>query len=166
MNILTVEQLSKSYGVKTLFHEVSFGMDDKDKIGVVGVNGTGKSTFLRTIAGIETPDSGQIAVNNDVRIQYLAQNPEFDEQATVLQHIFGGGLPEMKVVREYTEVMEQLELQPGNESLQKRLLEVNQRMDALQAWTLESEAKAVLTRLGITQFDALMGSLSGGSVSG
>lgn len=162
MNILTVEQLSKSYGVKTLFHEVSFGMDDKDKIGVVGVNGTGKSTFLRTIAGIETPDSGQIAVNNDVRIQYLAQNPEFDEQATVLQHIFGGGLPEMKVVREYTEVMEQLELQPGNESLQKRLLEVNQRMDALQAWTLESEAKAVLTRLGITQFDALMGSLSGG----
>lgn len=75
MNIMTVEHITKSYGEKMLFEDASFGMDERDKIGVVGVNGTGKSTFLRVISGLEPPDDGNIAVNNDVRIQYLAQNP-------------------------------------------------------------------------------------------
>ncbi|MFB5673334.1 ABC-F family ATP-binding cassette domain-containing protein [Paenibacillus terreus] len=162
MNILTVENLSKSYGEKILFRDASFGMDELDKIGVVGVNGTGKSTFLRVIAGLETPDSGQVAVNNDVRIQYLAQNPDFDPDVTVLQQIFQGTLPEMRAVREYMEVMELLELNPGSEELQRRLLSANQQMDALGVWQLESDAKSVLTKLGITQFDAKMGTLSGG----
>jgi ATP-binding cassette subfamily F protein uup len=162
MNILTVENLSKSYGEKILFQDASFGMDEYDKIGVVGVNGTGKSTFLRVIAGLDTPDSGQIAVNNDVRVQYLAQNPDFDPDVTVLQQIFQGTLPEMKAVRDYTEVMELLELNPGSEELQRRLLSANQQMDALGAWQLESDAKSVLTKLGITQFDAKMVTLSGG----
>ncbi|KAF6604750.1 ABC-F family ATP-binding cassette domain-containing protein, partial [Paenibacillus sp. EKM208P] len=91
---------------------------ERDKIGVVGVNGTGKSTFLRVISGLEPPDDGNIAVNNDVRIQYLAQNPEFDPEMKVLQHIFHGNQPEMKAVREYTETMESLELNPGSEELQ------------------------------------------------
>ncbi|MFM9277908.1 ABC-F family ATP-binding cassette domain-containing protein [Paenibacillus jiagnxiensis] len=162
MNILTVENLSKSYGEKILFRDASFGMDERDKIGVVGVNGTGKSTFLQIIAGLDTPDSGQIAVNNDVRVQYLAQNPDFDSDVTVLQQIFRGTLPEMKAVREYMEVMELLELNPGSDELQRRLLSANQQMDALGAWQLESDAKSVLTKLGITQFDAKMGTLSGG----
>lgn len=162
MNILTVENLSKSYGEKILFRDASFGMDERDKVGVVGVNGTGKSTFLRVIAGLENPDSGQIAVNNDVRVQYLAQNPDFEPDVTVLQQIFQGTLPEMKAVREYREVMELLELNPGSEELQRRLLSANQQMDALGAWQLESDAKSVLTKLGITQFDARMGTLSGG----
>ncbi|MFS8211955.1 ABC-F family ATP-binding cassette domain-containing protein [Paenibacillus polymyxa] len=162
MNIMTVEHITKSYGEKMLFEDASFGMDERDKIGVVGVNGTGKSTFLRVISGLEPPDDGNIAVNNDVRIQYLAQNPEFDPEMKVLQHIFHGNQPEMKAVREYTETMESLELNPGSEELQNRLLRASQQMDTFQAWQLESEAKNILTRLGITQFESRMGVLSGG----
>lgn len=73
MNIMTVEQIAKSYGEKILFKDASFGMADQDKIGVVGVNGTGKSTFLRVISGMEPADAGQISIGNDVRIQFLAQ---------------------------------------------------------------------------------------------
>lgn len=162
MNILTLEHLSKSYGEKVLFQDASFGMDERDKIGVIGVNGTGKSTFLRVIAGLDMPDNGQIALNNDVRVQYLAQNPDFDPDVTVMQQIFQGTMPEMKAVREYMEAMELLELNPGNEGLQRCLLSANQQMDALGAWQLESEAKSVLMKLGISRFDAKMGTLSGG----
>lgn len=162
MNIMTVEQLSKSYGDKILFQDASFGMEDQDRIGIIGVNGTGKSTFLKVIAGIEPADSGSISVGNHVRIQYLAQNPAFDPEHTVLQHVFTGDLPEMKVVRDYTETMELLELNPDNRELQERLLKLNQSMDSLQAWQLESEAKTILSKLGISNVDARMGSLSGG----
>ncbi|MEN1985156.1 ABC-F family ATP-binding cassette domain-containing protein [Paenibacillus hubeiensis] len=162
MNIMTVEQISKSYGEKILFKDASFGLNDQDKIGIVGVNGTGKSTFLRVIAGIEQPDEGQIAIGNDVRIQFLAQNPDFNPDNTVLQQVFEGDSPEMKTVRDYTETMELLELHPSDTALQERLLRLNQQMEQLQIWQLESEAKSILSKLGIRQFDARMGTLSGG----
>lgn len=78
MNIMTVQQLSKSYGDKILFQDASFGMEDQDKVGVIGVNGTGKSTFLKVIAGLEPADAGKITIGNRIRVQYLAQNPDFD----------------------------------------------------------------------------------------
>lgn len=159
---MTVEQISKSYGEKILFKDASFGLNDQDKIGIVGVNGTGKSTFLRVIAGIEQPDEGQIAIGNDVRIQFLAQNPDFNPDNTVLQQVFEGDSPEMKTVRDYTETMELLELHPSDTALQERLLRLNQQMEQLQIWQLESEAKSILSKLGIRQFDARMGTLSGG----
>ncbi|KKO52805.1 ABC-F family ATP-binding cassette domain-containing protein [Paenibacillus sp. DMB20] len=162
MNIMTVEQLSKSYGDKILFRDASFGMEDQDKIGVIGVNGTGKSTFLRVIAGLTPADSGKISIGNRIRIQFLAQNPDFEHDNTVLQQVFSGDLPEMKVVREYTETMELLELQPDSKPLQEKLLKLNQTMDALQAWQLESDAKTILSKLGIRSYDAKMGTLSGG----
>lgn len=162
MNILTVEQVTKSYGDKILFQDASFGMEDQDKIGIIGVNGTGKSTFLRVIAGIEPPDSGKISMGNRIRVRYLAQNPEFDPDKTVLQQVFEGDLPEMKAVREYTETMELLELHPSHEELQQKLLKLNQTLDALQAWQLESDAKTILSKLGIRNYDAKMGTLSGG----
>lgn len=162
MNIMTVEHISKSYGEKVLFEDASFGMADQDKIGIIGVNGTGKSTFLRVIAGLEPPDEGQISIGNSVRVRYLAQNPDFDPSMTVLQQVFQGQDPQMKIVRDYTETMERVELNPSDESLQQKLLKLNQEMDALQAWQLESEAKTILSKLGISSFDALMGTLSGG----
>lgn len=162
MNILTVEQVTKSYGDKILFQDASFGMEDQDKIGIIGVNGTGKSTFLRVIAGIEPPDSGKISMGNRIRVRYLAQNPEFDPDKTVLQQVFEGDLPEMKAVREYTETMELLELHPSHEELQQKLLKLNQTLDTLQAWQLESDAKTILSKLGIRNYDAKMGTLSGG----
>ncbi|MDT0122066.1 ABC-F family ATP-binding cassette domain-containing protein [Paenibacillus sp. RRE4] len=162
MNIMTVEQIAKSYGEKILFKDASFGMADQDKIGVVGVNGTGKSTFLRVIAGMEHADEGQISIGNDVRVQFLAQNPDFNSNNTVLQQVFEGDSAEMRTVREYTETMELLELNPLDTALNERLMRLNQQMEQLQLWQMESEAKSILSKLGIQQFDALMGTLSGG----
>lgn len=162
MNIMTVEHLSKSYGEKTLFRDASFGMDDRDKIGVIGVNGTGKSTFLKIIAGLDTADEGQIAIGNDVRVQFLAQNPPYEPGNTVLQQVFAGEDPELATMREYMEVMSLLEQNPGDSVLEGRLVRIGQAIDAAGTWQLESEAKTVLTKLGITQFDARMESLSGG----
>lgn len=162
MNILTVEQVTKTYGDKILFQDASFGMEDQDKIGIIGVNGTGKSTFLRVIAGLEPSDSGKISMGNRIRVRYLAQNPEFDSDKTVLQQVFEGDLPEMKAVREYTETMELLELNPSHEELQQKLLKLNQTLDTLQAWQLESDAKTILSKLGIRNYEAKMGTLSGG----
>ena len=153
---------NKSYGDKILFQDASFGMEDQDKIGIIGVNGTGKSTFMRVIAGLEPPDAGKISMGNRIRVRYLAQNPEFDPDNTVLQQVFEGDLPEMKAVREYTETMELLELHPNREELQQRLLKLNQTLDTLQAWQLESDAKTILSKLGIRNYDAKMGTLSGG----
>lgn len=162
MNIMTVEHLAKSYGEKVLFHDASFGMDERDKIGVIGVNGTGKSTLLRMIAGVETPDSGQIAIGNNVRVQYLAQNPAFNPDYTVLQQVFAGDNPELAVMRRYMEAAALLEADPGNKELQEQLVRRSQEIDAAGVWHMESEAKNVLSRLGIQQFDARMGTLSGG----
>ncbi|MCM3127231.1 ABC-F family ATP-binding cassette domain-containing protein [Paenibacillus provencensis] len=162
MNIMTVENISKSYGEKILFKDASFGMSDQDKIGIVGVNGTGKSTFLRVIAGLEQPDEGNIAIGNQVRVQMLAQNPEFDPDMTVLQQVFQGDTPQMRAVRNYMETMELLALKPSDEALLERLTKLSEQMEAYDAWQLESEAKTILSKLGITQYDAPMGSLSGG----
>lgn len=162
MNILTIEQVSKSYGEKVLFEDVSFGMDENDKIGVIGVNGTGKSTFLRVIAGLDEPDSGTISINNDVRINFLRQNPAFDPESTVLKAVFEGGDHSLQVVAAYMETMEKLKLNPDDAQLQKDMTTYSTQMDAVQAWGLESEAKSILSKLGIQDFSQKMGSLSGG----
>ena len=162
MNIMTVEHISKSYGEKILFKDASFGMNDQDKIGIVGVNGTGKSTFLRVIAGKEQADEGNVAIGNHVRIEMLDQNPDYDPDITVLQQVFQGDSPEMQTVRSYMEIMELLELKPSDEILLQKLTSISEKMEAHDVWQLESEAKTILSKLGIQQFDAKMGSLSGG----
>lgn len=162
MNILTVEHLTKSYGEKMLFEDASFGMEENDKIGIIGVNGTGKSTFLRVIAGLDTPDEGRISVNRDTRVRFLPQNPDYDPEASVLLSVFQGGGPELEIVSSYMETMELLELLPSDEELQNKISKLSQDMDKYQVWGLESEAKSVLSKLGITDFKRKMGSLSGG----
>ncbi|MCL9663167.1 ABC-F family ATP-binding cassette domain-containing protein [Paenibacillus hunanensis] len=162
MNIMTVESLAKSYGDKILFQDASFGMEDRDKIGIIGVNGTGKSTFLKIIAGLEEPDSGQVVIGNSVRVRYLAQNPPYDPDATVLRQVFDGGGEELQAVSAYMSVMDRLEQQPDDPAVQQELVRISQEMDRLDAWSLESEAKNVLSKLGITRYDAPMGTLSGG----
>lgn len=162
MNILTAERLFKSYGEKILFEEASFGMEDHDKIGLVGVNGTGKSTLLRVIAGYETPDEGKVSVNNEVRIRYLAQNPDYDPEMTVLQQVFRGEGEELRAVYQYMETLKELEQTGGNPALEAKLAKLGETIDRLGVWQLESEAKSVLSRLGITDFERKMGELSGG----
>lgn len=162
MNLLTIEHISKSYGDKILFQDVSFGISEGEKIGMIGVNGTGKSTFLKVIAGLEPPDSGQISVGNRVRIQYLPQQPQFDPEATVLRQVFQGDSPQMRAVREYTETLELLALNENDKALQEQLVYWSGEIDRYDAWQLESEAKTVLTKLGVTRFDARVGEMSGG----
>ncbi|MGE5454193.1 MAG: ABC-F family ATP-binding cassette domain-containing protein, partial [Methylocystaceae bacterium] len=162
MNILSVENLGKSYGEKVLFSAVNFGIDENDKIGLLGVNGTGKSTFLRVIVGLEPPDQGSIIKGNQITIEYLLQNPYMDDNATVLQQVFKGSSPVMQVLRRYEEATDCLNARPDDKDLQRQLIALCEQMDSLDAWQLESEAKSVLTRLGIYQFDARIGTLSGG----
>lgn len=162
MNLLSIENLAKSYGMRVLFENVTLGIDEGDKIGLIGVNGTGKSTFLKIVAGVETPDAGNIIKGSSVRVEYLPQNPEFDAEATVLAQVFKGTLPVMQVLREYELALEQVQRRPDNEEWQQKLISFSQKMDAVNGWQLESEAKAILTKLGITDFTALVGTLSGG----
>ena len=162
MNILSTENLSKSYGMKTLFNNISFGIDENDKIGLIGVNGTGKSTFLKILSGLEEADTGKVTVGNATQVQYSPQNPDFDPQDTVLEQVFKGYSPLMKVLREYEQVLLAASHQPTDEGLQKQLIALSQQMDAVNGWQLESEAKSILTKLGITEFEAQVGTLSGG----
>lgn len=162
MNILSVENICKSYSEKILLDNVSLGIGEGDKIGVIGVNGTGKSTFLKIIAGTEVPDAGKIIAANRIKIEYLPQNPVFDENATVLEQIFKGSSPVMQTLREYESAVEKLNADPNNEAYQRKVLSLNSKMDSLNAWQLESEAKTILMKLGIANFDDKIGTLSGG----
>ncbi|SHN85209.1 ABC-F family ATP-binding cassette domain-containing protein [Desulfitobacterium chlororespirans] len=162
MNLLTAESLSKSYGIKPLFQDISLGIEEGQKIGLIGVNGTGKSTLLKILAGLEQPEQGQITTNNELQLEYLPQEPDFDPEATVLQQVFKGNSPLMKLLRDYETALERLNQDPNSESYQNTLLQLGQKMDSHNAWQIESEAKAVLTKLGITQFDIPIGTLSGG----
>lgn len=158
---MTIENISKSYSVKTLIDNISFGISEGEKIGIIGVNGTGKSTLLKIIAGIENPETGRITKGNRVRIEYLSQNPEFHDEATVLEQVFKGNSPEMTLLRDYQETLDELQ-QNYNESLNERLLKLQDQIDRLNLWDLESEAKSVLTKLGITNFSQKVKHLSGG----
>lgn len=162
MNLLTAEYLSKSYSEKILFENISIGINEGDKIGVIGVNGTGKSTLLKVISGSETADSGKITKGNNVRIEYLPQTPLFYDDVTVIEQIFKGNSSIMKLIIEYEEVLIKLDNNPNDNELQKSLLNINQRMDAANAWQIESEAKIILSILGITDYYARVGTLSGG----
>ncbi|QHW31566.1 ABC-F family ATP-binding cassette domain-containing protein [Paenibacillus rhizovicinus] len=162
MHVLTIDHISKSYGEKILFQDVSFGVETGDKIGIIGVNGTGKSTFLQVVAGIEPPDSGSILVAGGTTVRMLSQDPQFDPEETVLEHVLGGDSAQMQAVRAYADALRDLELNSSDAALQERLVRANQRMDELEAWGIESDAKIALTKLGILNFDAKLGILSGG----
>ena len=113
-------------------------------------------------AGIENPDDGVVITSNELVIEYLPQNPKFDEDSTVIEQVFKGNSPFMKVLRAYEKVMADLEEHPENEELQVKMLKLSEQMDAEGAWQLESEAKAVLTKLGFQNFNQRVNELSGG----
>ncbi|KEO82530.1 ABC-F family ATP-binding cassette domain-containing protein [Tumebacillus flagellatus] len=162
MNLLSILNLTKTHGEKTLFQDLNFGIDSGERIGLIGVNGTGKSTLLRTIAGTEQPDSGLVVRGNNVRVEFLPQNPQFDEHLTVLQSVFQGDSPVLRLLYEYEQTLGQLGAHPEDQQLQARLLRLTQEIDQNNAWEMEANAKNILNRLGIANYDAVVSTLSGG----
>ena len=159
--ILSAENLSYSYGDRLLFENITFNVEEGDKYGIIGVNGTGKSTLLRMVATREA-GAGKLTIPGGVVMEYLPQDPPFAADATVLEQIFKGDSPLMVLLRDYETAVDTVAAQPENTKAQKHLLDLQQKMDEEYAWQLESEAKAVLTQLGITNLQQKMGELSGG----
>lgn len=162
MNLIALDKVSKGYGEKMLLQEISFGIEEGDKIGLLGINGSGKSTLLKLLAGHEESDQGQIVRKKNLRMQYLSQNPAFDPSDTVMDTVIRGDAPVMKILQQYRATVIAMEHHPLTDSLQQALSELSQQMEAMDGWTLESEARNLLTRLGVQQFDAKMKDLSGG----
>ncbi|BBO00284.1 ABC-F family ATP-binding cassette domain-containing protein [Sporolactobacillus terrae] len=162
MSILDVDDLYKTYGVQTLFDHISFSISEGERIGLIGVNGTGKSTLLNVLAGRDSAESGSMRHANAFRLEYLPQTPVFEDGVTALDHIYGGVSPIMAAVRNYEQALAQLEKNPADAKLQEQLLKRQQQMDAANAWDAEAAAKRILTRLGIQDFDTPANECSGG----
>jgi ATP-binding cassette subfamily F protein uup len=163
MHILSIEAVSKNYGIRPLFENVNLGFDSSDRVGVVGVNGSGKSTLLRLIAGAEQPDTGRIVFAEDVSLGYLPQNPPFDPDQTVLDAIFAASDASMKLLLDYERACQELAAEGRDDQrLLDRVSGLAHQLEASGAWDLETNARAVLSRLGISDTAARMGALSGG----
>ena len=155
MNYLSVEELTKSYGIRTLFNKITFGIDKGQKVAFIAKNGTGKSTFLRILAGFETQDSGNVIFRKDIKVGYLHQTPQFKPEHTIFETIFKANSPEIDAIREYEDAL----LHPNdNEKMQ---LAFN-KMDEVQAWDYETRIKQILGQLNIHHLDQKIGELSGG----
>lgn len=162
MSHLIISNLTKTVGEKTLFENISFTINNQNRAGLIGINGTGKSTFLSIIAGELEADSIDRDHPNKYRIAYLEQQPTFEKDETVIQTVFGGDSPILKINREYEEALIALMENSDSTDLQNRLMDLQQKMDDLQAWDVNSLAKTALTKLGITQFEESILHLSGG----
>ena len=159
MSDFIVEKLSKSVGDKTVFQEISFIIHDLDRIGLIGVNGTGKTTLLDVLSGKSGFDGDvyPFSAKSDYKISYLTQEPDFDEDKTVLDTVLSSDLREMQLIREY-----ELLMAAYDEVKQARLDKVMAEMDSLHAWEIESQVKTVLSKLGISDLAAKISQLSGG----
>ncbi|MCM3096013.1 ABC-F family ATP-binding cassette domain-containing protein [Priestia megaterium] len=162
MKMLTVENLTKTYGEKELFHQLTFTITENERIGLIGVNGTGKSTLLKIIAGLERGDEGDIVHAKDYSVTYLPQHPDFDEDLTVLEQVFSGDTPLLNLLKNYELALYALEQDSANEKNQQTLYDLQQKMDAMNAWEANSNAQSILTKLGISNMSAKIGELSGG----
>lgn len=159
MNLISVDKISKEIGSKVLFNQISFGINEGEKIGILGINGSGKTTLLKILAGLDIPDSGQVMKNKILRIAVLSQSPPFDPNHTVLEHIFSGSSSILETIRSYEAVCERLDSGGGAEEEYNRLM---LEMDRLGAWELESWYRSLLKELNIRDLSIRMGSLSGG----
>ncbi|MEI7771420.1 MAG: ABC-F family ATP-binding cassette domain-containing protein [Chloroflexales bacterium] len=163
MNLLSIESISKQYAERPLFQDVTFGMSRGERLGVIGVNGSGKSTLLRIVAGIEPPDSGRVVVTGGVHVAYLPQAPLLPEEKTVLEAVFAGESPTIRLLRAYEQASAQLADQPDNASLLARLSALTPQMDALGAWDAEASAHTIITELGLAEYaNTPISMLSGG----
>lgn len=159
MSDFIVEHLTKSVGDKTVFSDLSFIIHQGDRIGIIGVNGTGKTTLLDVLSGRIgfDGDVSPFRTKNTYKISYLTQEPVFDESKTVLDTVLSSDLREMQLIREYELLMSNYD-----EASQSKLETIMTEMDALNAWEIESQVKTVLSKLGLTELNMTVSELSGG----
>ena len=162
MSQLIVENLTKTVGEKTLFQQIAFTIVSGEKVGLIGVNGTGKSTLLSIIAGEEEADSISRDHPNQYRIAYLPQEPEVDSALTVMETVFMSDAPIIRLNLDYEHALQALTENPESAANQERFAKLQNEMDAQDAWDLNAKARTILTKLGIDTFDKKMGELSGG----
>lgn len=157
MHYLSVENLTKSYADKPLFENLTFHVSEGDKIALVALNGTGKSTLLKILCGIEIPDEGKVWIHKDVKVVLLDQNPAINDKRNILENIFDHDHPVLNAIKRYEQLTEN-----GTEPDAVALAEVMQEMDELNAWHFDSKVKEILGKLNIHHLDQEVGTLSGG----
>lgn len=155
-NLLQVENLTKSFGVNSLFDDINFTINEGDKVGLIAKNGTGKSTLLSIIAGDDTPDDGKLIFKNDVTIGYLKQLPQFEPHLSVMDTCLIGDDDQSKAIRQYENAL----IEGNNEEMTKAI----QAMDLASAWDYEERFKQILSQLKIDDFKQRISELSGGQI--
>lgn len=162
MKELSVLNITKTYGEKTLFDGISFTISEGERVGLIGTNGTGKTSLLNVLTGIDGVEAGEIQTSKDYRIGYLRQHPELNSEQTVFDAVFDGETPILQAVRQFEKALERLTLDPENEQLQKNYTQAEQEMNRQDAWIADTNAKMILNQLGIKDLEQSVATLSGG----
>jgi ATP-binding cassette subfamily F protein uup len=162
MNLVTLDKISKEFGERVLIDQVDLLINVGDRIGLIGANGSGKTSLLQIIAGIEQPDAGSVTVWGGVRMEYLPQDPQLPGHQTVIESVFASSSPQLRLLSEYQQVTRLLQGDPHSAQWQLRMAELVDEMDRLDGWMAEANAKTILTKLGISDFYAPINTLSGG----
>ncbi|KIY22273.1 ABC-F family ATP-binding cassette domain-containing protein [Mesobacillus subterraneus] len=162
MKMITIENVTKTYGEKELFNSISFTIGERERIGLIGVNGTGKSSLLRIVAGMDQPDTGELFLAKDYKISFLSQQPEMNPEKTVLDQVFSGEAPILELLRQYEMILADLGRKPDDLAIQQRFYELQRRMDSSDGWDANTAAKSILMQLGISDFTRTIAELSGG----
>jgi len=159
--LVTINDVNKRFSDKDILKDANFGINSGDKIGLIGVNGCGKTTYLKILAGVEPVDTGTITFRNNITVSYLTQEPQLDENLTVLEQLYSSEKEEFKLLSEYNKLTEELEKNPTDE-LWDRQAHLAELIDQTGAWSIEAKAKSYLTQLGLTEFNTKINILSGG----
>ncbi|MCW6663121.1 ABC-F family ATP-binding cassette domain-containing protein [Aerococcaceae bacterium NML190073] len=162
MKELTVEHLHKTYGTKTLLKDIQFAIRTGDRVGLIGPNGTGKSSFLKVLAGIDHYDDGMISKPNEYSIAYLDQNPQLNPEQTILETVYDSQAPIIQLLLHYEQLRLQLEIHPHDAFLLKQFNQLTEEINLKGAWDAEVRAKAILTQLGLKEMTRKVGECSGG----
>jgi len=161
MTYLSVENLSKSFGLKPLFEGITFGISRGDKTALVAQNGTGKSTLLKILSGNETQDGGKVMMQNGLRLGYLEQEPELDPSMTIREYISQGNSDVIRIVQRYEEAVS-AQAEDFNEQTQDAFMKATAAMDSANAWDYEQRMEQILNKLNILDLNQSISSLSGG----
>ncbi|MDC2839561.1 ABC-F family ATP-binding cassette domain-containing protein [Limosilactobacillus mucosae] len=162
MKTLRAENLTSTYGEKTLFKDVSFIINEQDRIGLIGTNGSGKTSLLNVISGAVNAESGEIIKPSDYSIGYLKQQPDLDEEKTIMDAVFAGGQPVFQTIRQYEKALLDFSAHPEDSKLSDRFTKMQAAMDQEDAWEADSRVKTILTQLKINDANQKIKELSGG----